>query len=261
VTTSAPEDDVHNPPIEETSWLLDADGDVVYSVRRSRRAKRILLSITPSDGLIVTIPERVALRHVPEIIAERREWIHDVSTKLAHDRARHLDHMRTPLLPETIDLRSLGERRWVRYEACDATRVTVREEGPYRLVVTGQDFEAAMQAALRKWLVGRARSALVPWLQELAVHRSLTVTHTSIRNQRTRWASCSAEGRISLNYNLLFLPRRLVRLVLVHELCHLTEMNHSRRFWRLLENEEPDLIALKQELGRAWELVPRWSHG
>ncbi|HVB01893.1 MAG TPA: SprT family zinc-dependent metalloprotease [Acidimicrobiales bacterium] len=242
------------------SWLDDETGKIVYSVRKSRRAKRVLLNITPSDGLIVTIPERFAYKHVPEIIEERSEWIREASGRLADERARYLERIHQPILPETIEFRALGERRWVIYHHDQTSRPTVQEEGPYRLVVTGKDNELATQHELRRWLIERARDELSPWLHQLAATRSLRVTGISIRNQKTRWASCSADGRISLNYNLLFLPRRLVRLVLIHELCHLIELSHSKRFWALLETEEPDLTALSDELDGSWGLVPRWSH-
>ncbi len=242
------------------SWLDDENGRIVYSVRRSRRAKRVLLNITPAEGLIVTIPERFAYRHVPAIIEERSAWIREASALLAVERERYLERADQPILPETIDLRALGERRWVIYREDHAVRPRAKEEGPYRLVVTGRENEAATQQALRGWLKERARHELSPWLHQLAATRSLGVSAITLRNQKTRWASCSTDGRISLNYNLLFLPRRLVRLVLVHELCHLIELSHSRRFWQLLSEEEPDLEALLVELDDSWGLVPRWSH-
>ena len=80
----------------------------------------------------------------------------------------------------------------------------------------------------------------------------------SIRGQRSRWGSCSATGDISLNYQLLFLPPHLLRHVLVHELCHTVELNHSPRFWRTVARFEPDLAALREEMRRSWSHVPGW---
>jgi len=77
-------------------------------------------------------------------------------------------------------------------------------------------------------------------------------THTglSIRNQRSRWGSCSSNGRLSFHYKLILLPRKLARYVIVHELCHLKELNHSSRFWALVEKAFPDYKELKKELTR-----------
>lgn len=245
--------------VPRSSWIDGPGGEIAYSVRKSRRAKRVLLTITPENGLVVTVPERVALKHIPEIIEERRTWILDTSARLADERARYLEAASAPPLPETIELRCFGERRWVVYEDTGRVAVQVEEQGPYRLLVSGGVSEEQIQQSLRRWLRHRAADELPKWLLALAAERTLTVAGTSIRSQRTRWASCSEEGRISLNSSLLFLPRRLVRFVLIHELCHLVEMNHSERYWKIVADEEPEYRTLDRELDRSWTLVPRWS--
>ncbi len=73
--------------------------------------------------------------------------------------------------------------------------------------------------------------------------------HTiSVRNQRTRWGSCSRKGHLSFNYRLLFLPRAFADYVVVHELCHLKEFNHSKRFWELVGATMPDYRSIRKKL-------------
>ena len=79
-----------------------------------------------------------------------------------------------------------------------------------------------------------------------------------VRLQRTRWGSCSSQGNISLNASALFLERRVARYLLIHELCHLYSLNHSRRFWNCVERYEPDYRRLDRELANAWTEVPLW---
>ncbi|MDQ5952083.1 MAG: hypothetical protein QG626_210 [Patescibacteria group bacterium] len=69
-----------------------------------------------------------------------------------------------------------------------------------------------------------------------------------IRNQRTRWGSCSSTGRLSFTYKISLLPSHLADYIIVHELCHLKEMNHSKRFWALVAQTQPEYRALKHEL-------------
>ena len=80
-----------------------------------------------------------------------------------------------------------------------------------------------------------ARAELVPRLYELAAQNGLDVSRVSIRNQRSRWGSCARTGQIALNFRLVQMPEQVRDYVLVHELMHLRQQNHSRRFWRLVE--------------------------
>jgi hypothetical protein len=116
----------------------------------------------------------------------------------------------------------------------------------------------ALRAALLDWLCERARQALAPQLDALAVSLGVHYQRLQIRRQRTRWGSCSALGTVSLNCCLLFHRPAVVRYLLAHELAHRTHMNHSARFWRLVEQYEPDWREYDRELTDGWQQVPGW---
>jgi predicted metal-dependent hydrolase len=76
----------------------------------------------------------------------------------------------------------------------------------------------------------------------------LTYKKISIRAQKSRWGSCSAVGNVSFNYKIAVLPAEMIDYIIVHEICHLAEMNHSKRFWKLVAQTVPDCIELRKKL-------------
>jgi hypothetical protein len=92
------------------------------------------------------------------------------------------------------------------------------------------DIRAAVESDLREL----ARAELIPRLYELAKQHGLSVGGVSIRNQRSRWGSCARNGNIALNFRLVQMPAEVRDYVLVHELMHIRQQNHSRRFWKLV---------------------------
>ena len=155
---------------------------------------------------------------------------------------------------------ALAESWRVEYKLTRSRTVGARIEQPGRIVVAGAvDDVEACHAALRRWLARHANMALSPWLANLAEPAGLRYSDLAIKNQRTRWGSCSTTGRISLNCKLLFLPRDLVRYVIWHELCHLLEPNHSDRFWMHLRHFEPAADSLHGRMRDAWKTVPSWA--
>lgn len=93
-----------------------------------------------------------------------------------------------------------------------------------------------------------ARDLVLGRIQELNKVYNYSYKKISIKNMISRWGSCSRNGNLSFNYRLVLLPPNLVDYVIVHELCHLGEFNHSRDFWNLVARTFPDYQKLKEEL-------------
>ena len=186
------------------------------------------------------------------------EWIAERLSRF--DAVRHLVSIAVPVRPQAFDLPALAEAWRVEYRATRSRSVGARTDQPGRVVVAGAvDDVEACQAALRRWLARRAKDALVPWLANVAKQSGLRCADLTVKNQRTRWGSCTLQGRISLNCKLLFLPPAQVRYVIAHELCHTLEHNHSVRFWAHLRQVEPNADDLHGKMRDAWKLVPAWA--
>ncbi|MEW6335629.1 MAG: SprT family zinc-dependent metalloprotease [Thermodesulfobacteriota bacterium] len=235
--------------------LKGAIGEV--RIRTSPRARHVRLNISAHAGLTVTVPRGFDLRALPDILEKKRSWIVTHLGRLAGmPGAAGREPLAAP--PEAIELPALGESWDVLYLPSRTRRIGVMEQ-PGRLTVYGAVADhAACRAVLQKWLRRRAREALVPLLEGLARQEGFTFNDVLIRGQKTRWASCSSGGTISLSYKLLFLDPRSVRCILLHELCHRVHMNHSDRFWALLSGFEPECRVLRRRMREEAKRVPAW---
>ncbi len=231
---------------------------VDYRIRRSARAKRVRLQLSARDGLTVVVPLNYNPRGIPAIVEKMGAWIETHRRRLA-DTAAAGHPVAVPALPETIELAALGESWSVDYQPAKTRTVGVSDDQPGRIVVYGAVHDRdACRNVLKLWLQRRTREELVPQLARLAGENGFTFGEVIIRGQKTRWASCSSRGTISLSFKLLFLDRDAVRCVLLHELCHTVLMNHSSRFWALLAGFEPGYKAINKRMREGWKRVPAW---
>jgi predicted metal-dependent hydrolase len=239
--------------------LVLPDGRTIdYAIRRSSRASSLRLQLSAREGLVVIAPEGLDRRKLLAMVARKSEWIQE---RLASfDAVRHLIATAPATRPQAFDLAALGESWRVEYKPTRGRTVGARVDRPGRLVVSGavDEFDRC-HAALRRWLARHAVASLPAWVEGPAKVEGLKYDDVTIKNQRTRWGSCSNAGRISLNCKLLFLPPELVRYVIWHELCHLLEPNHSERFWMHLRRFEPRSDALHGRMRDAWKYVPTWA--
>ena len=241
--------------------LLDADTVPVDSsaprVRISKRARRLSLRVYPDARVEVVVPPRARPREIEHFITSHREWI-DAKRKQA------LANRPVPEIfpPAFIELPMTGERWRVHLAGgTGSTRVTERggvHDGDRELRITGTGSPVALRRALRAWLMRAAADRLEPLVKQGAAALGVRYARVSIRRQRSRWGSCSVRGTISLNVCLLFQRAPVVDYLIVHELTHVTHMNHSARFWRAVEAACPDWRILDRELLRGWRTVPRW---
>jgi len=245
--------------------LEGPDGLPAYTVRQSRRARRMSLRIDLRGELEIVVPRRYDLRRIPALVASKRGWIERTSRRIREQRGLIGPHC-FELLPAGVELPAIGERWGVRYRPTRRAGVRLRELPPDfdgetgHLELSGDiEDQGSCKKRLRKWLGTRARLRLGPWLEEVSEEVGLPFSKVGFRGASTRWASCSGKKGISLNPKLLFLPRQLVRYVFLHELAHTARPDHSGSFWRVLERLEPQCRQLDREVRRAWSMVPLWT--
>jgi predicted metal-dependent hydrolase len=229
-----------------------------YTLRISPKAKHVRFQVSVEKGFVIVVPKRFSPSRVSSLIEKNRQWIEKAFEKVKAFQGP-IGPASDLQLPEQISLLALGQTWTVLASQDDTKAVLVREMPATRLLVQGSIEDAnAWSTALKKWLTLRAEENLIPWLKRVSDENELPYSSISIRHQQTRWGSCSSRGSISLNARLLFLPPELVTYVLVHELCHTRHLNHSPKFWRLVESYLPDYRQSDRQLRNAGRRMPGW---
>lgn len=222
--------------------------EIKYVLRRSNRAKRISLSITSARGLEIVLPKNYSEADGLAFLHKKKDWVakhlnaftHEVTKSLVREEHSLIRELHFPCIHQTYKVRYLHTTR---------KSINVKEPIVGVLIVSGKIKDArSCQSKLDEWLKKKAAMHLIPWLEQLANDLGFKCGTVSIRMQRLRWGSCSANGNIQLNAKLLYFPKNVVRYVMIHELCHLKIFNHSPRFWTLVESFEPNYKALKKML-------------
>jgi predicted metal-dependent hydrolase len=197
--------------------------EISYSVRRSARARRVRVHVTVEASVEVVLPQRAPQRAAAAAVSELRPWIERRLAEARSTLARMPVHDGTlPYLD--VRLRLIPE----------AGRQRVHRHG-MQLLVPARDARQPIERFYRR----SARREVAARLDSATASAGTEYQDLTIRSQRTRWASCSSNGRMSFNWRLMLAPERVLDYVVWHEVCHLEIPDHSRRFWRLLESRWP----------------------
>ena len=210
-----------------------ADGPAVI-LRHSATARQYRLTLRRDGTAVATIPARGSEREALRFVERQRPW-------LERARARQLGR------PRMEEVWSVGTLLLWRGEMTE-----IRVAGPAAVCLAADVFRVArtegdLRPALEAQFARRARIELPARTWELSAVTGSDVRRVTVRNQRSRWGSCSAAGTISLNWRLLQTPDLVRDYIIHHEMAHLREMNHSDRFWSLVGETFP-----------AWREAERW---
>ena len=221
-----------------------ADG-IVFE--RSHRARNYRLTLRRDGTAVATIPARGSEREAWRFVEQHRDWL---------ERARERHRRR----PRAAEVWRPGTHVLWRGEMTEI-RIAAGGEVPAHLplapsrpqVCLAADvfrvarLDADLRPTLEAHFARRARIELPARAWELSAVTGVEVKHVTVRNQRSRWGSCSANGTISLNWRLVQTPDFVRDYIIYHELMHLREMNHSTRFWARVE-----------EVCANWRDAERW---
>ena len=200
---------------------LPGGREIAFNLRRRARARHILIRIDEADGDV-------------ELVLPRRASVRD-GRAFAHSRAGGIE-ARLGALPPAVPFRHgtvlplLGEPLTLSRPVNGAKRT--RRIGD-ELMVPGD--EAVFAGRVRRWLMAEARREIGTRAERLACRVERPIRRLAIRDPATRWGSCSATGGLSFSWRLILAPPAVLDYVVAHEIAHLRELNHSARFWSLVD--------------------------
>jgi predicted metal-dependent hydrolase len=212
--------------------------------RFERRRRRTFALAVNHDGLRVLAPRRAPMCEVEAFLQEKSDWI---TRKLDEWAARGRP---VALLGRTGESLPLFGRTLALDVAPGAQAVLLQDD---RILVRTNDDAADL---LKEWIRARALETFTARAAHFAARIDLPPPPVALMDARTRWGSCSARGRIRLAWRLAHLEPSLSDYVVAHEVAHLREMNHSRRFWTLVETLYPEHRAARRNLRRAGAALP-----
>ncbi|GAA3862864.1 SprT family zinc-dependent metalloprotease [Celeribacter arenosi] len=222
---------------------LIGDPDVTVTLKRSNRAKRMSLRVSRLDGRVtLTVPKFASDRDAMGFLVEKESWIRGhLETRAPLKQVTHGAHM--PFLGREVEI------------VAGASGRSPRLEGE-RLMVPGDAAKAGPRVSA--FLKTQARSRLAEASDRYADALGVKATAITLRDTRSRWGSCTSEGRLMYSWRLVMAPEVVLDYVAAHEVAHLLEMNHSARYWAHVKRVCPDYVLHRAWLRRHGETLHAW---
>lgn len=219
---------------------------IKYEFRRSKR--RTIGFLVNENGLRVTAPRWATLKSVEEAIKKKESWI---TSKLHYFLHQYKKRVETPLqLENGATLPYFGNNLLLRRQHGPVDNILLNDATKELIVTTSNMAQSAIEEILRAWFQEKARQFFAERMPVYAAILGVNYRSFSLSSARQRWGSCSISGNIRLNWRLVYFSPSLIDYVIVHELAHLREMNHSKRFWEIISQAYPDYRAARKALNQ-----------
>jgi predicted metal-dependent hydrolase len=205
---------------------------VPYALKRSERANRVHIEMT-MDAMRVTVPTDASNEAINGALYTKRRWIVENHYALAE---KYAQTHKVASLRTGAKIPYWGRMAALQTEAADVELAEVRHRNNgilirHRAQPTAEQHDALIETALRDWLRDRLRSEARQAIRRYAAALDVQTTSVRVGELTMRWGSCGEKGAVSLDWHLVFAPKRVVHYVIAHELAHLIERNHSTQFW------------------------------
>ncbi len=228
------------PAIEQRAALL-AGKHITYTLKRSSKRRSIGL-LVDGRGLIVSVPERASEKWVCSVLQDKARWVVEKLESW---------QMRQPVKPHWVDggaIDYLGDLLTLRVARSLCCAPAQRRGEELWLSVANDHDTAHVEQAVSRWYRHEAGQLFAERIARYRPMLNVAPRALKLSSAKTQWGCCTTRGTVHLNVQLIKLPLRLIDYVVVHELAHLREMNHSAAFWAVVESVCPEYTKLRNEL-------------
>lgn len=208
---------------------------ITYTVKRSLRAKHVRLEVRPQTGLTVVVPHSYKIEQLPGLLKSKERWITNNLARCSH--SQYLSAQKELRSGDTIPYlgRDLELVKGKNHSGIGSVTI----EGNTLAVSPGLFKNGILELALEQWYRTEAAKLINNRADKLSSQMGINYKRIVIRGQKTRWGSCSHRKNLNFNWKLIMAPESVIDYVIIHELTHLKEMSHSKRFWELVSQYCP----------------------
>ena len=228
-------DIIHIKAMKEQRSISLQGISLTYLLSYSTRARRLRISVSDA-GVSLVLPLGFSARDGESFLRKNSVWVLEQLER----RKKNLSGPARPLLPkDVLLLRGKPARVEIIEEKERTTRARIIEKVGHLSVYLPAGKSASAAEILTRWLRELARTEIEIKVGELARLMRVSPKAVTIRDQRTRWGSCSSRGTLSFNWRLIMVPPTVMEYVIIHELAHMSVPNHSADFWHLVAQYYP----------------------
>jgi len=214
--------------------------ELAYTIQRSSRRRKLTITVERDRNVVVHAPEGTSEEKIRQVVESKRQWIYE---KIGHpQKYQDLPHAPGKELVNGESALYLGRQYRIEIVKTDLTEIQFVQ----RFLIPATQGKKKAEA-LREWYVNKAKEKIVPRVKLHARELGVNFSEVKIVDNRYRWGSCTVNNNVNFNWRLIKAPMFVIDYIIIHELTHLIETNHTPKFWNIVRAQSSTM-----EKAKAW---------
>lgn len=215
--------------------------ELEYSVKRSAKRRNLTITVERDSSVVVHAPTGLSDEKIRQMVESKRRWIHE---KTQHpQKYKGMPHPPGKELVSGESALYLGRQYRIEVVKKDLSEVHFQQ----RFLIPVSK-EGERQESLKEWYIQKAKEKIIPRVKRHARELGVDVAGIKIVDNRYRWGSCTPKDNVNFNWRLIKAPMFVIDYVIIHELAHLIESNHTPRFWNIVRTQAPNMDKAREWL-------------